>query len=118
MPWTRSWQPTGGGRGSRRSSSTTREDDHVELRRALLKELFGNSGVNLWVEPPFYCDYGSNIYAGDNVFFNFNCVILDVAEVTIGSDTMFGPAVQLYTATHPIEARERLKGCSPRSHHS
>jgi maltose O-acetyltransferase len=47
---------------------------------------------------------------GDNVFFNFNCVVLDVAPVTIGSGTMFGPAVQIYTATHPIEADERRKG--------
>jgi maltose O-acetyltransferase len=81
-------------------------DDEVELRR----ELFGSTGTNLLLEPPFYCDYGSNIYIGDNVFFNFNCVVLDVTPVTIGSDTMFGPAVQIYTATHPLEASERLKG--------
>ncbi|MDT8306365.1 MAG: sugar O-acetyltransferase [Anaerolineae bacterium] len=85
-------------------------DDEEALRRALLQELFGSSGANLWLEPPFYCDYGSNIHVGDNVFFNFNCVVLDVAEVTIGSGTMFGPAVQIYTATHPIEAQERMKG--------
>lgn len=85
-------------------------DDEKELRRELLQELFGSSGENLWLEPPFYCDYGSNIHVGDNVFFNFNCVVLDVAEVTIGSGTMFGPAVQIYTATHPIEAHERMKG--------
>ncbi|NLF66778.1 MAG: sugar O-acetyltransferase [Chloroflexi bacterium] len=85
-------------------------DDEQELRRELLQELFGSSGANLWLEPPFYCDYGSNIHVGDNVFFNFNCVILDVAEVTIGSGAMFGPLVQIYTATHPIEAHERLKG--------
>lgn len=85
-------------------------DDEQELRRELLQELFGSSGTNLWLEPPFYCDYGSNIHVGDDVFFNFNCVILDVAEVTIGSGTMFGPFVQIYTATHPIEAHERLKG--------
>lgn len=85
-------------------------DDEQELRRELLQELFGSSGANLLLEPPFYCDYGSHIYLGDNVFFNFNCVILDVAQVTIGSDTMFGPLVQIYTATHPLEAHERLKG--------
>lgn len=85
-------------------------EDEVALRREVLQELFGSSGDNLWLEPPFFCDYGSNIYVGDNVFFNFNCVILDVAEVTIGSGTMFGPAVQVYTATHPIEAHERMKG--------
>jgi maltose O-acetyltransferase len=85
-------------------------DDEVDRRRELLRELFGSAGDNLWLEPPFYCDYGSNIHVGDNVFFNFNCVVLDVAPVTIGSGTMFGPAVQIYTATHPIEAHERMKG--------
>jgi maltose O-acetyltransferase len=85
-------------------------DDEEALRRELLQELFGGAGANLWIEPPFYCDYGSHITVGDNVFFNFNCVVLDVAPVTIGSGTMFGPAVQIYTATHPIEADERRKG--------
>lgn len=85
-------------------------DDEGELRRGLLQELFGGAGANLWIEPPFFCDYGSNITVGDNVFFNFNCVVLDVAPVTIGGGTMFGPAVQIYTATHPIEAHERRKG--------
>lgn len=101
--------------GRRRARLLTRRlndssDDEAELRGELLQELFGSSGANLWLEPPFYCDYGSNIHVGDNVFLNFNCVILDVAEVRIGSDTMLGPAVQIYTATHPIEAHERLKG--------
>lgn len=85
-------------------------DDETALRRALLQELIGSSGANLWIEPPFYCDYGSHIHVGDDVFFNFNCVVLDVAEVRIGSGTMFGPAVQIYTATHPISAEERRKG--------
>ena len=62
------------------------------------------------IEPPFFCDYGTNIELGDKVFFNFNCVILDVAKVTIGSNVMFGPAVQIYTATHPMDAEERRSG--------
>jgi maltose O-acetyltransferase len=59
------------------------------------------AGRGLWIEPPFYCDYGSNITVGDDVFFNFNCVVLDVAPVSIGSRVLFGPAVQIYAATHP-----------------
>jgi maltose O-acetyltransferase len=64
----------------------------------------------VWIEPPFYCDYGSNITLGDKVYFNFNCIILDIAPVVIGSGVMFGPAVQIYTATHPLNAAERNSG--------
>src|SRR5258707_11784161 len=59
------------------------------------------------MQPPFFCDYGSNILLGERVFFNFNCVVLDVCEVRIGDYTLFGPAVQIYTATHPMNAELR-----------
>ena len=59
------------------------------------------------MQPPFFCDYGSNILLGERVFFNFNCVVLDVCVVTIGDFTLFGPAVQIYTATHPMNAELR-----------
>jgi len=85
-------------------------DDEVELRREILKELLGAHGDNLWIEPPFYCDYGRNISVGRNVYLNFNCVILDVAPVRLGDNVMFGPNVQVYTATHPIDWRERAQG--------
>ncbi|MFN8378253.1 MAG: sugar O-acetyltransferase [Anaerolineae bacterium] len=81
-----------------------------DLRRGLLQELMGAGGETVWIEPPFYCDYGGNIYLGANVFMNFNCVVLDVATVTLGRGAMFGPNVQIYTATHPLEAVERAKG--------
>jgi maltose O-acetyltransferase len=84
--------------------------DEADRRRELAGRLFGRAGPGLWVEPPFYCDYGSNIYIGDRVYFNFNCVVLDVAPVTIGDDVMFGPAVQVYTATHPLDWAERAGG--------
>jgi maltose O-acetyltransferase len=79
-------------------------------RSRIIKELFGAAGEGVWIEPPFYCDYGSNIFLGDRVFFNFNCVVLDPAAVRIGSHTMFGPAVQIYTATHPMSAADRQTG--------
>ena len=82
-------------------------DDQRELRARIVRELFGRVGEGVWIEPPFFCDYGGNIHVGDRVFFNFNCVVLDPAEVTIGSDVLFGPAVQIYTATHPPDHRER-----------
>ena len=82
--------------------NATREGDREERRR-IVRELFGDGGESVWMQPPFYCDYGSNILMGERVFFNFNCVVLDVCEVRIGDFTLFGPAVQIYTATHPMD---------------
>jgi maltose O-acetyltransferase len=87
--------------------NATREDQKEE-RRHLLAELFGKE-TDAWIQPPFFCDYGTNIVLGTKVFFNFNCVVLDVAPVTIGSNVLFGPSVQIYTATHPVNAAERRK---------
>lgn len=81
-----------------------------ELRQQLLKELIPSQGAGLWIEPPFYCDYGTNISLGDKVYFNFNCIILDVMQVTIGSNVLIGPAVQIYTAMHPMNWKERASG--------
>ncbi|QQL48363.1 sugar O-acetyltransferase [Mucilaginibacter ginkgonis] len=75
--------------------------------KAIVKELIPNSGEGLYIEPPFHCDYGYNVTCGDNVYFNVNCVVLDVMEVKIGSNVFFAPAVQVYTATHPLDAVER-----------
>ena len=85
-------------------------DAETERRAEIIRELFGSAGEGVLIEPPFFCDYGSNIRLGDRVFFNFNCVVLDVARVTIGSDVMFGPAVQVYTATHPMDFQTRRAG--------
>lgn len=85
-------------------------DDQAEERARLLRELIPAQGTDTWIEPPFYCDYGSNIVLGDKVFFNFNCVVLDVDMVRIGSRVLFGPSVQLYAATHPLYANERRTG--------
>lgn len=87
----------------------TREDQ-VEERTRILGDLIPNSGEGLWLQPPFYCDYGTNMQLGEKVFFNFNCVVLDVMQVTIGSRTLFGPNVQIYTATHPVNHKERATG--------
>lgn len=83
------------------NASRERERD---VRRRILNELFGSGGDSVWMQPPFYCDYGSNIQLGNHVYFNFNCVVLDVCEVRIGEFTSIGPAVQIYTAMHPLRA--------------
>jgi maltose O-acetyltransferase len=86
--------------------NATRERDQ-ETRRRILIELFGQGGDSVWMQPPFYCDYGSNIMLGERVYFNFNCVVLDVCRVTIGDFSQIGPAVQIYTAMHPLNAAAR-----------
>ena len=85
-------------------------EDEENKRERIIKELIPDSGDNLRLQPPFYCDYGTNIIIGSNVYFNFNCVVLDVAQVKIGSRTKMGPNVQIYTATHPISYNERATG--------
>lgn len=84
-------------------------NEYVLTKRAriLLKQLIPNAPDSLYIEPPFHCDYGYNIFCGENVFFNVNCVVLDVCRVTIGSHVFFGPGVQIYTATHPKDHIER-----------
>lgn len=86
------------------------KESEQATRRALLEQLLGSGGDSAWIQPPFFCDYGSNIQLGQKVYFNFNCVVLDVCPVKIGDYTMFGPAVQIYTATHPLNAAERRRG--------
>ena len=76
-------------------------------RRRLQAELFGAGGEGAFVTPPFHCDYGSHIALGERVYFNANCVVLDVCRVTIGAFTLLGPAVHVYTALHPMDAARR-----------
>lgn len=77
-------------------------------RRAILTELFGEVGEGVWIEPPFFCDYGENVYVGSHSFVNVNCVFLDSAEIRIGANALIGPGVQLLTASHPLRASERI----------
>ncbi len=81
-----------------------------QKRTELLKELFGSTGENLYIEPTFRCDYGYNIHLGENFYANFDCVFLDVCEIRIGDNCFIAPGVHIYTATHPIDAAERISG--------
>ena len=78
-----------------------------DQRLALLKQLLGRIGSGAFILPPFACDYGYNLSIGDNVFVNFNTVILDCASVTIGEGTQMGPGVQLLAADHPRDPQAR-----------
>lgn len=68
-----------------------------------LQELLGSVGPDSVIRPPFFVDYGYNIRLGRSVFLNFNCVLLDVTQITIGDRTQIGPAVQIYAADHPLD---------------
>ncbi|HCW04601.1 MAG TPA: maltose O-acetyltransferase [Clostridium sp.] len=85
------------------------EPDNYEEREAVLKELL-KTEESCYIEPNFFCDYGYNIEIGKNFYANHNCIILDVNKVKIGNNVMFAPNVQVYTATHPIDAEERVSG--------
>ncbi len=86
------------------------EDDELALRDELMQKLFKKVGRNVWIEPDFKCEFGQNITIEDDVYINFGCVILDCAEVTIGSHTLLGPNVGLYAANHSTDAEERIHG--------
>jgi len=82
--------------------------DEKDKRSGVLKELFGNIGSNVSVGNPFICDYGRNIYIGNNVSINMNCTFVDCNKITIGNNVLIASNVQIYTAAHPIELEERL----------
>jgi maltose O-acetyltransferase len=84
----------------------TQEDERYQT----LKELLGKMGTDVWIEPPFYCDYGQQIELADGVYINMNCVFLDPTFIRIGSQTFIGPNVQLYTAFHPLDSEARVRG--------
>jgi maltose O-acetyltransferase len=86
--------------------NATHEADRP-LRGQLLLEIFARGGDSAWLQPPFFCDYGSNIELGERVFFNFNCIVLDVCKVTIGDYSQFGSGVQILTPLHPLNAELR-----------
>jgi maltose O-acetyltransferase len=82
-------------------------EDERDRRTEILSELLGATGDNVYIEPTFLCDYGENIFIGNNFYANFDCVILDVCKVSIGDNVKFGPRVCVYAAGHPIDAQTR-----------
>ncbi len=86
------------------------DDSEKDKRNEIMRELFRSVGENVWIEPDFRCEFGKNITIGDNVYINFGCVILDCGQVTIGSDTLIGPNVGLFSGNHTMDAEERAAG--------
>ena len=87
-----------------------RPEEQRERMPALVKKLFGKTGKNIWVEPPFHCDYGWNIEVGENFYANYGLTILDVGKVTIGDNVQIAPYVQITTAGHPVHPASRNSG--------
>ncbi|APU71049.1 galactoside O-acetyltransferase [Companilactobacillus crustorum] len=85
-------------------------EDQKEERQRLAEKLLKKTGKGIHLEPPFYIDYGGNTEVGDNFYTNYECIILDIANVKIGNNVLFGPRVGLYTAGHPIDAIIRNEG--------
>ncbi len=79
----------------------------VEAKREILRRLLGGQGENLWITPPFYVDYGENIYFGNNCEVNMNCTFLDDNRIVIGDNALIAPGVQIYTAFHATNPRDR-----------
>lgn len=97
-----------------RARALTREAQSVDPadfagRAALLRLMLGGFGEGSWIELPFHCDYGENISIGADCFVNANCVFLDCNRIAIGDGVLIGPAVQLYTPTHPLAAADRIR---------
>jgi maltose O-acetyltransferase len=84
--------------------------DAGDERRALLSELFDTFGAGAVLRPSFRCDYGGNISIGEDTFINYDCVFLDCNRITIGRQVQIAPRVQIYTATHPLDAATRRSG--------
>lgn len=79
-----------------------------EKRYALLRQLLGGIGENVAIDTPFHCDYGKNIFLGNNVIINMNCTFVDNQPIRIGDNVLIASNVQLYTSSHPVLPEERL----------
>lgn len=90
-----------------REYNQIRSED-LAAKEQILNRLLGGRGRNLWITPPFYVDYGCNIFFGDNCEVNMNCTFLDDNRIVIGDRALIAPNVQIYTAFHPTAAHERF----------
>jgi maltose O-acetyltransferase len=79
-------------------------------RREIVQNLFGSIGEIFEIKPPFRCDYGCHIYAKENLYINYDCIILDCNQVYFGNNVLLAPKVQIYTAYHPLAPEMRRSG--------
>lgn len=86
------------------------DSELTQEREQILTELFEFKGSGVWIEIPFFCDYGENISIGENTFINTNYMFLDNNKITIGKNRLIVPYVQIYKANYPLKAMERIIG--------
>lgn len=84
------------------------DSENIQAREDILSELLGSKGSGVWIEAPFFCDYGIHISVGENTFINTNCMFIDDNFISIGKNVLIAPYVQIYTAIHPLSASERI----------
>lgn len=83
-------------------------DNRFDNQYEVLTELLGSVEKGVWIEKPFFCDYGKNISIGKDTFINFNCTFLDCGKITIGKNVLIGPGTHIYAVTHPVNPAERI----------
>ncbi len=81
----------------------------AKRKEEVLTKLLGDFGEKAWIEPPFLCDYGENIFIGEKTLINTNCMFIDNNIITIGKNVLIAPYVQIYTAKHPLRAEDRIR---------
>ncbi len=86
------------------------KNSDTEARGILIRKILGKTKDNICIEPSFWCDYGYNIEVGDHFYSNHNLVILDCAKVTFGDYVFIGPNCSFYTASHPLDVKQRNQG--------
>jgi len=85
-------------------------DEQAELRKELLKQLFGSIGENVYIEPNLTCEFGKNIFIGNDVYINVGAVLLDCSRITVGNHVLIGPNVGMYSGNHSLDPEERAQG--------
>jgi len=99
------------------NSYNTLDSKQMEQRAQILTELLAYKGTDVWIEAPFFCDYGVNISIGANTFVNTNCMFLDDNKIIIGENGLVAPYVQIYTANHPLKASDRIVRSGDKIHY-
>ena len=94
------------------------DSSEEEKKRTTLSNLLGDIGPSVWIEPPFLCDYGENIFIGENTSINANCMFIDNNTITIGKNGLIAPFVQIYTAEHPLNAEDRVRRNNKAPYHT
>lgn len=86
------------------------EDEEIERRQEIMRQLFKKVGEHVWIEPNFICEFGKNITIGNDVYINFGCTLLDCGQIIIGNNTLLGPNVSVYSGNHSLDPDERIAG--------